>query len=111
MEASISDLFREAGVRVTPARKGPRVPRWELMKSLMANGEFFVASRCRFWLATVPQLPRDPRRPEDIDSSANDHMADATSYLLAGSASGLVTMGDFSPPRRLPDTGERVILV
>ena len=111
MEASVSDLFRVAGVRVSPARKGPRIPRWEQMKELMVNGEFFVASRCRFWLATVPQLPRDPRRAEDIDSSANDHMADCTSYLIAGAASGLVTVGDFSPPRRLPDTGERVMYV
>jgi hypothetical protein len=81
------------------------------MKELMVNGEFFVASRCRFWLATVPQLPRDPRRPEDIDSSANDHMADCTSYLIAGAASGHVAVGDFSPPQRLPDTGERVIVI
>jgi len=111
MEASVSDLFRAAGVRVSPARKGPRIPRWEQMKELMVNGEFFVASRCRFWLATVPQLPRDPRRPEDIDSSANDHMADCTSYLIAGAASGHVAVGDFSPPRRLPDTGDRVMYV
>jgi len=111
-EASISDMFRAAGVRVTPARKGPRVPRWEQMKELMVNGEFFVASRARFWLATVPQLPRDPRRPEDIDSSANDHMADATSYLIAGSASGHVIMSDFGGrPPLLPDTGQRVIYV
>lgn len=111
MEASVSDLFRAAGVRVSPARKGPRIPRWEQMKELMVNGEFFVASRCRFWLATVPQLPRDPRRPEDIDSSANDHMADCTSYLIAGATSGHVAVGDFSPPRRLPDTGDRVMYV
>ena len=30
-EASVSDLFRGAGVRVAPARKGPRVPRFENM--------------------------------------------------------------------------------
>lgn len=110
-ESSIGDLFREAGVRVSPARKGARVPRFELLKQLMANGEFFVASRCRYWLATVPALPRDPRNPEDVDSSANDHALDATSYLIAGASSGHVAVGDFSPPRRLPDTGERVILV
>ena len=110
-EASIGDLFREAGVRVSPARKGARVPRFELLKQLMANGEFFVASRCRYWLATVPALPRDPRNPEDVDSSANDHALDATSYLIAGASSGHVAVGDFSPPRRLPDTGDRVMYV
>lgn len=68
-----------AGVRVTPAKKGARVPRFEYLKQLMVNGEFFVASRCRMWLATVPSLPRDPRTPDDCDSSANDHFLDATS--------------------------------
>lgn len=112
MEASIADLFREAGVRVTPARKGARVPRFELLKQLMANGEFFVASRCRFWLATVPALPRDPRCPEDVDSSANDHALDATSYLIAGASQGRATMGTFAAPQpRMPDTGQRVISV
>jgi hypothetical protein len=111
-EASIADLFREAGVRVTPARKGARVPRFELLKQLMANGEFYVASRCRFWLATVPSLPRDPRNPEDVDSAANDHALDATSYLIAGAAQGHVVMSDFRGlPPRLPDTGNRVIYV
>ena len=111
-EASIADLFREVGVRVKPARKGARVPRFELLKQLMANGEFFVASRCRFWLATVPALPRDPRNPEDVDSAANDHALDATSYLIAGAAQGHVVMSDFRGlPPRLPDTGNRVIYV
>lgn len=111
-EASISDLFREAGVRVTPARKGPRVPRFEALKQLMVNGEFFVTSRCRFWLQTVPALPRDPRTPEDVDTRAVDHALDATSYLLAGASSGQVSVGDFGgPPPRLPDTGERVVYV
>ena len=63
-EASIADLFREAGVRVSPAKRA-RVPRFEHLKQLMVNGEFFVASRCRMWLATVPSLPRDSRVPDD----------------------------------------------
>lgn len=111
-EASIASLFRAAGVRVSPARKGARVPRFEHLKSLMVNGEFFVASRCRYWLATVPTLPRDPRNPEDVDSAANDHMLDATSYLIAGASQGPVRVRDFNnAPSRLPDTGSRVIYV
>lgn len=112
-EASIADLFREAGVRVSPAKKGARVPRFEHLKQLMANGEFFVASRCRFWLGTVPSLPRDSRRPEDVDTSANDHMLDATSYLLSGTAGGQVRTSDFSgaAKSRMPNTGGRVLYV
>lgn len=111
-EASIADLFRAAGVRVSPAKKGARVPRFEHLKSLMANGEFFVAARCRYWLATVPALPRDPRNPEDVDTSANDHLLDATSYLIAGASQGSVHVSDFAgAPPRLPDTGNRVIFI
>lgn len=110
-EASISDLFRESGVRVSPAKKGARVPRFEHLKQLMVQGEFYVARRCTGWLRTVPSLPRDPRNPEDVDTRSVDHWLDACSYGLAGSASGLVTVGDFSPPRRLPDTGDRVMYV
>lgn len=112
LESSISDLFRDAGVRVTPAKKGPRVPRMEMLKTLMANGEFWVARRCRFWLATVPALPRDPRLPEDVDTSANDHLLDATSYLIAGSSVGQVWSYDFSGRRFDAGTkDERVIRV
>ena len=111
-EDSISDLFRAAGVRVSPARKGPRVPRFEALKQMMIAREFYVASRCAGWLRTVPSLPRDPRNPEDVDTKAVDHWLDATSYGLAGSASGLVTVGDFGgAPPRLPDTGDRVMYV
>ncbi|UTV81829.1 phage terminase large subunit [Acidithiobacillus sp. YTS05] len=110
-EASIADLFREAGMRVSPARKGARVPRFELLKQLMANGEFFVASRCRYWLATVPALPRDSRNPEDVDSSANDHMLDATSYLIAGSAAGRVAVSGFVPMPEGSSRDRRIVLV
>lgn len=111
-EASIADLFREAGVRVSPAKKGARVPRFEHLKQLMANGEFFVASRCRFWLATVPSLPRDSRRPEDVDTSANDHMLDATSYLITGSTTGTVKMRNFGGTTpQFPNTGQRIVYV
>lgn len=37
-EDSISDLFRAAGVRVTPARKVPCVPRFEVIKQRMVRG-------------------------------------------------------------------------
>jgi hypothetical protein len=111
-EDSISDLFRAAGVRVTPARKGPRVPRFEALKQMMIAGEFYVASRCTGWLRTVPSLPRDPRNPEDVDTKAVDHWLDATSYGVAGSAVGHVAVCDFAgPPPRLPDTGNRIIYV
>jgi hypothetical protein len=110
-EASIADLFREAGVRVTPAKKGARVPRFEHLKQLMVNGEFYVTSRCRYWLATVPGLPRDPRVPEDVDTKANDHFLDATSYAIAGESQGRVRVGSFGGAGPKEPNVTRVIYV
>ena len=45
-EDSISNLFRAAGVRVSPTRKGPRIPRFEALKQMMIAREFYVASLC-----------------------------------------------------------------
>ncbi len=109
-EASIADLFREAGVRVSPAKKGARVPRFEHLKAMMVAGDFYVASRCRHWLATCPSLPRDPRNPEDVDTTAVDHFWDATSYAIAGEASGRVTQRAFTPEPRMPRE-ERIVWV
>ena len=110
-EASISDLFRLAGVRVVPAKKGPRVPRFESLKTKMIEGEFYVASRCTGWLRTVPSLPRDPRLPEDVDTKAVDHWLDACSYGLAGAAGGVARQRGFVGYVREPDTGGRVLHV
>lgn len=77
----------------------------------MVNGEFYVTSRCRYWLATVPSLPRDPRVPEDVDTKANDHFLDATSYAIAGESGGAVRIADFrGRPAKEPHT-TRVIYV
>lgn len=81
-EHTITSLFRRAGVLLTNASKGPRVPRFETLKQMMVEGDFWVADRCRFWLGTVPALPRSKKNPEDVDTEANDHALDATSYLV-----------------------------
>jgi hypothetical protein len=104
-------MFREAGVRVSPAEKGARVPRFEYLKQLMVNGEFFVASRCRMWLAPVPNLPRDPRIPDDCDSGANDHFLDATSYGLASQRGGRAAIYDFTKAPGKPPTEDRIFIV
>ncbi len=39
---------------------------------------------CEYWWATVPSLPRDPRRSDDVDSRAADHAADACRYAIVG---------------------------
>ncbi|QJP13736.1 terminase [Starkeya sp. ORNL1] len=40
----------------------------------------FVSAHCRDFIRTVPVLPHDPARPEDIDTDAEDHIADEARY-------------------------------
>jgi hypothetical protein len=42
-----------------------------------------IYSTCVNLIRTLPALPRDPRRPEDVDTKAEDHAYDALRYLLA----------------------------
>ena len=48
----------------------------------LSNQSLKVFSSCKHWLRTVPSLPADPKRVEDIDTSAEDHLFDATRYGL-----------------------------
>jgi hypothetical protein len=85
---SIADEFRRAGVAWARARKGSRVAGWQKMRRLLADAGkpdmpgLYVSRNCRYWWHTVPSLPRDPRNPEDVDSSAPDHAADSCRYAL-----------------------------
>src|SRR5690554_327498 len=83
---SIADEFRKAGVFFSPARKGSRIAGWQTMRRLLADAGkpdlpgLYVSRACRIWWETVPSLPRDPRHPEDVDSTSADHAADASRY-------------------------------
>lgn len=85
-QGTLADEYRKAGVVLRPAKKGDRLSGWELMRRLLADAGkedkagLYISERCSYWLQTVPTLPRDPRRPEDLDSRSADHAADATRY-------------------------------
>lgn len=85
---SIAEEFRRAGVVFSRAGKGGRVAGWQRMRTMLANAGkpdmpgLYVTRACRYWWATVPPLPRDTRNPEDVDTNAVDHAADATRYGL-----------------------------
>ena len=42
----------------------------------------YVFSNCRDFIRTIPGLVYDGRRPEDIDTSGEDHIYDETRYFL-----------------------------
>ena len=85
-EGTLASEYRKAGFIAHPAMKGDRISGWQIMRRLLADaGEpdkpgLYVSERCEYWLATVPFLDRDPRRPEDVDTTQADHAADACRY-------------------------------
>ena len=40
----------------------------------------FVFNTCRDFIRTIPVLQHDPDRPEDLDTNAEDHVADEARY-------------------------------
>jgi len=42
----------------------------------------FVCQGCTAWIETVPNIPRDPKQMDDVDTKACDHAYDATRYLV-----------------------------
>lgn len=83
---SIADEFRAHGVQFDPAKKADRITGWTRMRRLLQQAGkpdvpgLYIARRCEYFWQTVPYLPRDDRRIEDVDSTGPDHGADAMRY-------------------------------
>lgn len=90
--ASIAVDMAYAGARFIPAdkRPGSRVVGWEKMRAMLraaleGNVEersMFVFNRCRDgFIRTVPALPRDKVKLDDVDTDAEDHTGDEVRYM------------------------------
>lgn len=90
------------GISWTPARKGPnsRKPGWVLVRKALKNAfrqdsrlrerpGLFIFETCLHFGRTMPVLPRDPKDPDDVDSEAEDHIADETRYRVIEMGAGL----------------------
>ncbi len=57
---------------------------WDQVRARIAGQDgrpmLFVFETCRDFIRTVPCLQHDPDRPEDLDTDAEDHVADETRY-------------------------------
>jgi hypothetical protein len=84
------------GVHFVAADKSPhsRVPGWEQMRQRMKNAlpnedhtprenpGLFVFSNCDQFIRTVPVLPRDEKKMDDIFSDGEDHIGDEARYKV-----------------------------
>mgnify|MGYP002653721203 CR=1 FL=1 len=86
---SIAERMSRIGVSFRPADNKRVAARgamggWDQMRSRMrGDGEnpmLFVFSTCRDFIRTVPLLQHDQSRPEDLDTEAEDHVADEARY-------------------------------
>lgn len=83
---TIADEFRRSGVSFKRAKKGSRLNGWNTLRTLMAQAGqpdvpgLYISKSCAYVWETLPSLPRDPRNPEDLDTRAIDHAADAIRY-------------------------------
>jgi len=82
-------MARAAGQRWRPA-DNTRVAKlgafsgWDQVRARIKGDDdgpmLVVFDTCRDFIRTVPQLQHDPDRPEDLDTKAEDHVADETRY-------------------------------
>lgn len=87
----IGDDMKLIGVRWEAADKSPgsRIAGWERLRKMLKAAKdgsedagLYVFSTCTHFIRTVPSLPRDTRKIDDVDTDAEDHIGDETRYML-----------------------------
>lgn len=86
----IADDMAKLGVRWERSDKSPgsRKTGWEAirkrfkagLKHPMEDPGMFTFDTCRHFIRTVPTLPRDDKKTDDVDTNAEDHVGDETRY-------------------------------
>jgi len=112
---AIAAVYAENGVHLTPAGKGAgsRVVGWQRVRSYLEEAPACPHHRALGWdtcpklhmFSTLPNLYRELQdlpyatkgNPEDADTDASDHIADAVRYLLANLGQGPEFLIDDSP--------------
>ncbi len=73
-----------------------RIPGWQAMlRMLRESGQprpegpgLWVFETCTDWLRTVPVVPSDMKKPDDVDTDSEDHLADETRYAVMSLGAG-----------------------
>ena len=94
---TIEKTFTDNGVNWESSDKSPgsringlQLFRDRLTASIRGEGSgFYFMDNCRASIATIPVLPRDEKKPDDVDTSAEDHAWDMLRYrVLKGNLRG-----------------------
>jgi hypothetical protein len=92
---SVRDKMANLGLTwtVPDAKQKSRVAGWERMRDMLLAAAqpipeepgLWVFKTCRHFIRTVPTvpvLPRDEKKPDDVDTDAEDHVADESRYAV-----------------------------
>lgn len=98
---SISGEMAKAGIKWDPAdkRAGSRKQGWEMIRAYLKGAlpgkegvrerpGLFVCACCEQFRRTVPVLSRSDKDPDDVDTTAEDHIGDEVRYRLRGRQGG-----------------------
>lgn len=91
---NIATLFQKAGLIFQPANNdrlaGKNVIHEMLQPAADGLPKLQVFSNCVNFIRTVPALPMDQTRPEDVDTRAEDHIYDCARYGLINQKPGTI---------------------
>lgn len=88
----IADDMARLGIWWLEADKSPgsRKNGWEKIRKHLKAGlqhpmedaGLFIFDHCLQWIRTMPTLPRDETKRDDVDTKSEDHIGDATRYRI-----------------------------
>lgn len=89
-QRSFADEFSQQGIRWIRADKSPgsRIQGLSRIRQLLHQAKagesagLFFTTACAQTIRTLPTLPRDKGRIDDVDSAAEDHLYDAIRYAI-----------------------------
>ncbi len=92
---SVAGDMAKLGINWFAIDKGPgsRVQGWQQMRTYLKaaippkggvreNPGLFSCARCEHYQRTLPVLPRDTKKLDDVDTTSEDHLADEVRYRL-----------------------------
>ena len=100
----IADDMANVGIgwKRADKRPGSRINGWEILRERMKNTlsrdgpGLYVFDTCRQFIRTVPVLPRDENKPDDVDTEAEEHVADETRYRVLAKGNYYFSHSDLS---------------
>jgi len=89
---SIADQFEDHGIYFVKSDKSPgsRAHGWQLIRQMLRAAQLddpeqkhlYIFSSCPNLIRTLPQMQRDDKKVEDIDTQLEDHLADILRYKV-----------------------------